>query len=158
MATIGNNGSAKNAELRDAFFESEAEQEHLDELNCNMKYGRKIDNIMNKLNTYEIVVILNKINERLPKNLDSHTKEKLNSLRFFLQNADFTEATTQVLYKIDNNIKRIYAEAIIECIEEGLFDEEKMTYAENFLSLVLGSIEDYQAVMEKEKLDEELER
>jgi hypothetical protein len=147
MATIGNNLSVHNAELRDNFLETE-ESKHLKQLIAKIKDGESIPNLFNVLSIYQVSRLTHKIKSQLKNYLVKYNKS---AVRDFLESKDIDIDFIYQLYYIDGNIKRIYSESIIECIEEGLFDDKVMPHAENFLGIVLGSIEDLHMVMELER-------
>ena len=69
-----------------------------------------------------------------------------------LTTAEISAKTVAQLETTNNNEgKRILCETLMGMVEEGVFDESHMQIVENILCLVLHSIQDLEAVMEKER-------
>ena len=168
MATIGNNISAQNAELREAFFDSENEKQYNKELEFDLFRNRYTNpqGIPNPLAQRGIIgneqrkYIVNKIREKLDTNHVVLSKYHSGSLGYLLNNFSFKFNDLDKLYRLDSDMKRIVIESLVESVDEGLFNEEQMTHVENIISLVLNSIEDChpELLLEKVPDDEPMSR
>jgi hypothetical protein len=151
MASTGNNTSAQNAEIRDNFL-CNGESAHLNNLIKFLEGGNKLPNLFNNLNSNQLKSLHSKINSALPKQQTNHSGKLLRTLRYYLEHKDIDWNYIQNLYFVDDDLKRIYAESVISCVDEGVFDDDfDMTHAENFLAITLGSIVDFQMIMEMER-------
>jgi hypothetical protein len=136
MSTQGNNILDKNAKIRDSFL-TDDKRKRLHSLHRQIKSGTTIENALVSLPTDKALILLNKINKYIPKNLDAESRKKLNKARDLIQNQDFDYYTMKNIYAMNNDIKRIYAQAILECINEGIFNDKEVSLFDDFLILVL---------------------
>lgn len=140
MATVGNNFSKEPALFRDAFFTEEEVSYYEDTIIPTLKDGGKIDSIVSTLNTYHIFKIIDKIRKKLPDQTNEETKTMLNLILF---QCTINDRMLNHLYNnVHTNLKLVLAETIQECVEEGMFDEAAMANVENFMAVLLGSIDD----------------
>lgn len=166
MATIGNNIKASNAELRDAFFDSPSERQYNDDLESGLFKNRHTNpqGIPNALARRGIIAnetrkhIVDKIKIKVDTNHIVLSKNSSYGLGYLLNNVSFNFMDLDLLYSLDNDIKRIVVEALVESADEGLFTEEQMSHIENFISLVLNSIEDchQELIRERDIVDDEI--
>ena len=166
MATVGNNILAKNSRLRDAFM-CDSEDKYNEQLLEDISRGKRVDMISGYsvgsplvMKLYEAV--LDKLSSRC---FDTVTMSKyMVQLRYLLHiykgepQGQNLANDYRMIYRIDNEVKVLLSETIIEFVEMGLFTEEQMEFVENQLNIMLGSIEDLHQELIREKSYPEMER
>jgi len=159
MASIGNNVLASNAELRDAFM-SPTETVYNAQLLDYIRRGKNIDMISGTsvgkpmvMRLYEVVFdkILNATQDTVAiARYNAQLKFLLHIYRGEAEDQNFANDYRKIS-SIDNTVKILLAETIMEFVEMGLFTEGQMEFVEIQLNIVLCSIEDLQPEMIKER-------
>ena len=151
MATIGNNFSAENEKIRDAFL-TKSEVEYSE----NLPNNTELLSVRN-LGYSKIINVYNRTKAKLAKfNKNGlYFEKQLETLQMLL---GFTskKITRGDMYNFDNEVKNALAETLIDFADSGIFNDTDMIFVENQLNVMLYSIEDAQQVMIREQnIDDE---
>ena len=152
MATIGNNFSAENEKIRDAFL-TKSEVEYSE----NLPNNTELLSVRN-LGYSKIINVYNRTKAKLAKSNKNglYFEKQLETLQMLLGFTSNKKITRGDMYNFDNEVKNALAETLIDFADSGIFNDTDMIFVENQLNVMLSSIEDAQQVMVREQdIDDE---
>lgn len=170
MATVGNNSDAVKTMLRDKFLTKD-EKVYTYEIFNNLRRHKHVQ-LANAQNSgmegiakaYDLARA--KI-ESLPIAKYSLARmclmEELNALfgydseGNFVGNALYDLTDIEEIYYVNNFVKVAVAEALVECVEMGMFNSEQMVFVENTINILLSTIEDNHMEQEKERTVDDID-
>ena len=149
MASQGNNIKRTNQEFRDAFLDTGV-GEYIED---RIKYADEelISGVSELSTTHKLLLLRNQFNKKIKKIEDKKLRESVaNFVNVALLPGKYNKADVGIIYHFAPEVKIEYCKILMECVEEGMFDEEDMQLVENEIALMLSTIEDLHMVQLKE--------